>query len=329
MKLAHCCVACLLLGGLPLTAGAQPGVLKQVVPGVWFREGEMDLSHCNNAVIEMADYLVVVDANYPSGARALIDDIKTVSTKPIKYVIDTHADADHAYGNPIFTKLGATTIAYVGALEEMKRYEPKMWRQTAGWRKDVAELNLPGPEPPQKTFSENPYVISDGSRRVELYHFGFGHTRGDCFVYLPKEKVLCTGDVVVNGPYNDPNRAYLGNWANEIRPTLKFEVEHVLPGHGSAGGRELLTGQIKFFEELYKAVETAVKQGKTLEQIVTMKDGKPVATSIELSAAVADVYIYHGPILKPWQATRFATQVRNTYEEITQGKPYGEIVGGK
>jgi hypothetical protein len=41
-------VACLLLCALPLTAGAQPGVLKQIVPGVWFREGEMDLSHCNN-----------------------------------------------------------------------------------------------------------------------------------------------------------------------------------------------------------------------------------------------------------------------------------------
>jgi glyoxylase-like metal-dependent hydrolase (beta-lactamase superfamily II) len=102
MKLAHSFLSCLLLCTLPLTAVAQHGVLKQVVPGVWFREGEMELSYCNNAVIEIADHLVVVDANYPSGARALIDDIKKISTKPIKYVIDTHADADRAYGDPIF-----------------------------------------------------------------------------------------------------------------------------------------------------------------------------------------------------------------------------------
>ena len=50
---------------------AQPGTVKQIVPGVWFREGEIDkLGHCNNVIIEMKDYLIVVDANFPSGARA-------------------------------------------------------------------------------------------------------------------------------------------------------------------------------------------------------------------------------------------------------------------
>jgi glyoxylase-like metal-dependent hydrolase (beta-lactamase superfamily II) len=329
MRFAHLVAAWLLLVGLTLTADAQPGTLKQIVPGVWFREGEMELSHCNNVVIEMADYLIVVDANYPSGARALISDIQKVSSKPIKYVVDTHADADHAYGNSVFTKLGVITVAYIGAVEEMNRYEPKDWQQTSRWRKDVAELNLPGPERPQQTFTKSPYVISDSSRRVELYHFGWGHTRGDALVYLPKEKVLCTGDVVVNGPYSDPKHAYMGNWANEIRPALKLDLEHVLPGHGSAGGKQLLEGQIQFFEELYKAVQAAVKKGQTLDQLVTMKDGRPVATSIRLSKNIMDVYVYHGPVLKPWQLSRFPTQVRNTYEEITQGKPYGEIVGGK
>jgi len=330
MKFAHLMVvAWLLLAGLSVTADAQPGTLKQIVPGVWFREGEQELSHSNNAVIEMKDYLIVVDANYPSGARAVINDVKKVSSKPIKYVINTHGDADHVYGNPIFTKLGAVTMAHAGAVEEMNRYEPKSWQQTAGWRKDVAELNLPTPERPQQTFTDSPHVISDSTRRIEIYHFGWGHTRGDVFVYLPKEKVLCTGDVVVNGPYSDPKHAYMGNWANEIRPTLKLDVVHVLPGHGSAGGRELLEGQIQFFDELNRAVQAAVKQGKTLDQLVTMKNGRPVATSVRLSKGIMDVYVFHGTVVKPWQASRFPTQVMATYREITEGKPYGEITGGK
>ena len=84
----------------------------------------------------------------------------------------------------------------------MKRYEPKRWQATAKERKDVAEMNSDHPEPPKQTFTDSPHVITDGTRRVEFRFFGWAHTRGDGFVYLPKERVLCTGDAVVNGPYN-------------------------------------------------------------------------------------------------------------------------------
>jgi cyclase len=330
MKFSSVITAGLLLtAGLVAATGVQAGPITQIVPGVWFREGEIGgTGHCNNVVIEMNDYLIVVDANYPGGARALLDDLPRMSSKPIKYVIDTHHHPDHAYGNPVFTRRGAVTLGHIGVLQEMKRYEPAMWQGVARVRKDVAALNLPAPEPPQQTYTESPFVISDGSRRVELHHFGFGHTRGDTFVYLPAEKVLCTGDVVVNGPYSDPKHAYMGNWANEIRAAQKLDVAQVLVGHGPAGGKELLEGQIRFFDALYQAVDAAVKRGDTLDQVVTMKDGRPVATTIQLPRELDEVYVFHGPG-QPWQISRFPTQVMATYREIAEGKPYGEIVGGK
>src|SRR5450432_3178916 len=53
---------------------AQPGQVSLVVPGVWFREGDLEkLGHCNNTIIEMKDYLIVVDANFPSGARLALE----------------------------------------------------------------------------------------------------------------------------------------------------------------------------------------------------------------------------------------------------------------
>src|SRR5579883_1847415 len=80
---------------------AQPGTVKQIVPGVWFREGEMkDMGHCNNVIIEMKDYLLVVDANFPSGAALAMADAKRLSPKPVRYVFDTHHHGDHMYGNP-------------------------------------------------------------------------------------------------------------------------------------------------------------------------------------------------------------------------------------
>src|SRR6267142_2478869 len=128
---------------LATRSDAKLETIEQIIPGVWFRYGDLDqYGHCNNIVIEMKDYLIVVDANYPSGARAAMADIKKISSKPVKYVFDTHHHGDHAYGNPIWTEAGATTLAYKGVAEEMKRYEPKRWLETAKTRKDVGDLHL-------------------------------------------------------------------------------------------------------------------------------------------------------------------------------------------
>jgi glyoxylase-like metal-dependent hydrolase (beta-lactamase superfamily II) len=304
-----------LMGGF-----ADPGGVKQIVPGVWFREGDLkQYGHCNNIIIEMKDYLIVIDANFPSGARLALADAKKVSSKPVKYVFDTHHHGDHAYGNPVWTKMGAITLAYVGVAEEMKRYEPKSWLSAAKGRKDVAELNLPTAEPPKETFTKSPHVLTDGDRRVEFHFFGWAHTRGDGFAWLPKEKVLCTGDAVVNGAFNFTGQANIQNWPNVIAAVQKkFDPRHVLPGHGAPGGKEVLAGQKLFFEELRKAVKAARDQGKKLDQLVTMTAERTGTSTIQLPDSVNN-----------WVGGPLAAQVRDTYEELEQGKPHGEIVGGK
>lgn len=165
-----------------------------------------------------------------------------------------------------------------------------------------------------------------------MHHFGWGHTRGDTFVYLPKEEVLCTGDAVPNGPHSDPANAWIANWANVLASTLKLDVKYVLPAHGGPGGRELLEQEHQFLVELYQAVQAAIQSGKTLDQLVTFKDGRPVETSIQLSKGVMEASVLDNPLNRQAGYTgpipgRFATQVYDTYEEITQGKPWGEIAG--
>ena len=288
---------------------AKPETIAQIAPGVWFREGDLQgLGHCNNIVIEMKDYLIVVDANFPSGARATMEDVKRVSSKPVRYVFDTHHHGDHSYGNAVWTNAGATTLAYRGVAEEMRRYEPARWQQTAKQRKDVADMRRASVEPPQQTFDDNLFVLDDGARKVEFHFFGWAHTRGDGFVYLPKEQILCTGDAVVNGPYNYTVDGNIGNWPEVVRVAQKLKVKTVLPGHGVPGGPEVMAGQALFMVELRKAVMSAVDQGK-----------KPAdLAKLQLPDSV-----------KNWVGDGLAAQVKDTYEEITQGKPHGEILGGK
>jgi cyclase len=295
---------------------ATPGNVKLIAPGVWFREGELlDKGHCNNIWIEMKDYLIVVDANFPSGAEACLADIKKTTQKPVKYVFDTHHHGDHAYGNPVWTRMGATTLATLGVAEEMKRYEPKRWQDTAKERKDVAALNLPTAEPPKQTFKENKFVLDDGTRKVEFHFLGWAHTRGDGFVYLPKEKILCTGDAAVNGPYNFLGDGNSANWPKVIEKASRFDVATILPGHGVPGGKEVLSGQAQFFTELRKAVGDAIKSGKKVEDLVVKKDGKATGTTIKLSDSV-----------KNWVSDEgLASDVEVVYKEITLGKPHGDI----
>src|SRR5258708_6976979 len=246
------------------TTGAQPGTVKQIVPGVWFREGDLkNMGHCNNIIIEMKEYLIVVDANFPSGARLAMEAAKKVSSKPVKYVFDTHHHGDHAYGNSVWTQAGATTLAYKGVAEEMKRYEPARWKAMEKDRKDVADMHQASVEPPKQTFDKTPFVLEDaGGRRVEFHFFGWAHTRGDGFVYLPKEQVLCTGDAVVNGPYNYTADANVANWPTVVRNAQKLQVKHLLTGHGAPGGPEILAGEERFMVALHAAVKKSIAGGK-------------------------------------------------------------------
>jgi len=291
-------------------SGATPGTVQKITDGVWFREGDLkNLGHCNNIIIEMKDYLIVVDANFPSGAKATMADTKRISSKPVKYVFDTHHHGDHAYGNPIWTQAGSTTLAYKGVAEEMKRYEPKSWQESAKKRKDVAELNRSTAEPPQQTFDKNLFVIEDGTRRVEFHYYGWAHTRGDGFVYLSKEQVLCTGDAVANGPHNFTGQGNIANWPKVVATAQKLKVKYVLPGHGVPGGPEVLTGQALFMTELLNGVKAGIGKGKKLEDI---------QASLQLPDSV-----------KNWVGPSLKIQIQDAYEEVTQGKPHGEIVGGK
>jgi glyoxylase-like metal-dependent hydrolase (beta-lactamase superfamily II) len=306
--------ALLILAFFVTEGGAQPNTVKKIADGVWFREGDMRQGHSNNTIIEMKDYVIVIDANFPSGARLAMADAKKLSPKPVKYVFITHHHGDHDYGSAVWTSAGATTFAYKAVVDELNRYEPTRWRDSAKSRADVAALKLDKPEYPKETFDKSPYVLKDSTREVQFLFFGWAHTRGDGFAWLPKERVLVTGDAATNGPYNNTADANLKNWPVVMAAAQKLSPQYVLPGHGPAGGAEILSGEANFMVELRKAAAEAVAKGKKLDDVVTMKDGRPAATSVTLPASV-----------EHWVGPSLPTQMVNAYNEVSQNKPAGDV----
>lgn len=284
------------------SASAPP---KEMAPGVWFLEGDAHAGYCNSIVIEMDRYLILVDPSYPGRTRELMEEIPRLSRKPVRYVFDTHAHGDHAYGNSLWAKAGATTLAYVGVREEMQRYEPQRWQTVMTRRDDVRSVGENTVEPPKMVFRGHRFVLRDRTRRVEFLYLGWGHTRGDGWVWLPKERILCTGDAAVNGPRNKLWDANIANWPKVIDKAAALQPATVLPGHGDAGGREILLGQAAFLRDLYAAVQREVRSGATVE-----------AARAEVKLPSADAN---------WILKDMAQDIGISYDEIRAGKPAGAL----
>jgi glyoxylase-like metal-dependent hydrolase (beta-lactamase superfamily II) len=286
-----------------LSAHGQSAPPRQIAPGVWFLLGDASKGYSNTTVIEMQDYLIVVDANYPARARELMAEVKQLSPKPVRYVFDTHAHGDHSYGNSLWTAAGATTLAYYKVITEMDRYEPARWQAAEVKRADVRDLHEDNVQRPLQTFRKSKFILKDSTREVDFLYLGWAHTPADGFVWLPNERVLCAGDAAVNGPRNKLWDANLANWQRVLSKAMRLQPLVVLPGHGDAGGIEILSGQRQFLLDLYSAVAAQAHEGKT-----------PAEMRIQLPQRDAN-----------WIPKDLSQDVQITYSEITQHKPAGAL----
>lgn len=284
-------------------APVQVGKVDQVSDGVYFHQGNILVGHCNNGWIIFEDYVLVIDGNYPSGAREIIPKIRALTDKPIRFAFDTHHHGDHAYGNQVWVENGAVPVAHTGVIDEMKKYEtgyyggaPGRWEDEAKSRPDVRDSKL---KPPSLLFPRE-MVFDDGKHRVELIHLGVAHTHGDAFAWLPNEKILFTGDACVNGPFNYVGDGNVEKWIATLEAAKKLGAKIVCPGHGARGTETVLDNQQKYFRTVREEVGKLVRAKKTPEQIrdatdqikATLKADASIARYAERSAAdhIAKVY---------------------------------------
>ncbi len=256
-------LAGLFAGLLALFAQTQSSAVKEVAPGVWVRLGDGARNQPANAGwVIFKDYVLVVDANFPWGAKEILPEIRKTSNKPIRFVFNTHYHGDHAYGGNIFTDEGAQIVCSSDCAMESKT------KGQAGWDRNTAtgDYSLKPYKLAHPTISfGNSMAFDDGEHRVELLLMGPGHSKGDAVAWLPKEKILFTGDLCVNwGTGNNAADADADhdNWLRALDRMAALAPSIVVVGHGTLGGVADLRAQHAYLADMIDTVRRGIAAGK-------------------------------------------------------------------
>ena len=165
-------------------------VVKQIASNLYFL---FDFEGSNAVFLVTDDGVLLIDTRtHPREGRDLLDRIRKVTDKPIKWVINSHFHGDHHMGNIVFKELGATFVAQEETARIMEHVQPKeMARRIDGFVKrglDPAEVKLVLPD---VTFDDR-MTIRLGGREVRLFYLGPGQQAGDTFVAFPHARALFT-----------------------------------------------------------------------------------------------------------------------------------------
>jgi len=245
----------------------------EIKPGIYHAVGTGSLAvGCNGSIFVNDDDILVVDSHItPAAAWALLKELKNITDKPVRYVVNTHFHFDHAHGNQVFpedveiigheftreklaagaSKNGRSWDLFVGGLPariaEMEAAlkaakdasEPSEQAKAAELEKNIQvqkhyqdATGAIDVTPPTTTLSQR-MTLFRGGREIQLLYFGRGHTGGDVVVYLPQEKVIATGDLLTAG-LSYMGDGYLEEWADTLEVLKSLDFEVVLPGHGQA-----------------------------------------------------------------------------------------------
>lgn len=261
--------------------------------------------------------VVVVDAGYlPSTTRRMVAALRKLTPKPVRYVVNTHWHDDHHNGNQVYREVWPAVefIAQRDAREDMylgtynvraqdaanfKEGAERFRRWAASGKDDEGEPLEPrrlarvkelagiyaamSPEiaairttPPDLTFDDH-ITLHRGARTIEIRWLGRGNTRGDIVVFLPQERIVATGDLLVQ-PIPFAYGSYYEDWVHTLSRLDSLPADVIFPGHGGVQrDRDYLRQVQGLLQALVDQVKSQVAAGATLEETrarVTLPDWK-------------------------------------------------------
>jgi cyclase len=249
-------------GGLP-----PPPELKQIAPDLHFF---FHFAGSNAAFLVTDEGVLVIDARtHPRLGQDLIDRIRKVTDKPIKWLVNTHFHGDHHYGNSAFKAAGATIVAQRDTAHLMQRLHPKETaRRVDGFKKAGLDPNEVKLVLPDVTF-DSEMTIRLGGREVRLIYLGPGQQAGDTFVAIPHVRVLFTPGAFARRSM--PNMAFtpsVENWIKLLNTVAAMDVDKILPAHGDVAVPADVKELAAMIGDEYATVKAAIDKGVSLDDAI-------------------------------------------------------------
>ena len=277
----------------------------KVREGVYHAVGTGSLAVVGNSsfIVNDDDVIVVDDHVSPAAAWVLLEEIRKVTNKPVTTVINTHFHFDHAHGNQIFdgrvsiigheftrqmllsNSIGMPLYSnYLTGLQpqidDLKKRlasESDATTQASLERQiNVAQNNLASqrelkPTPPNVTLTDR-MTLYRGSREIQIRYLGRGHTAGDIVVFLPREKVVMTGDFLTAGLSNMSD-SFPDEWVKSLDNLKTLDFDAVLPGHGEAFTDKAKIGYFQdYLRDVWTEVSRLKQQGVSAEDAARRAD---------------------------------------------------------
>ncbi len=247
--------------GTPAPTAKPPGVLRtQRVQGdLHMISGEGG----NVAVYVTGEGVVLVDDMFDRNHAGILAQVKQITDRPLRYVINTHQHDDHAGGSLKMLPL-AEVIAHRNVYANLKNLKRPYFEDTPG-----TPIGLP-----RVTFSDR-LDVHLGGKDVEAYYFGRGHTSGDIIVFFPEQRAIHTGDLFISGSragvpiYIDSVQGgSLLEWTRTLDRALQLDFDIVIPGHGPVATKADLTRFNANIAAMRARLQAMIKGGASREAVV-------------------------------------------------------------
>ncbi len=191
----------------------------------------------NAGIVVGKDGIIVIDTlTSAKEARRFISDIRKVSDKPVKYVINTHYHLDHSFGNAEFERLGAIIISHEADNKNLHDNGEAALKNAGAYGLSESDMEGSKLAYPSLTFTDRIYINIDG-QKVELIYPGPSHTNGSIMIYLPEKKILFAGDILFTGYHPFLAEGDIGSWLRALDTIMSMDADVIIPGHGPISGK--------------------------------------------------------------------------------------------
>jgi cyclase len=258
-KILPCIVIFCLVACASVFAGETPG-LQRISEHVYAyvdtkNASPADSFGANAGLVVGRDAALVIDTLVSAKeADRFLADIRKVTHKPVKFVVNTHYHLDHAWGNCQFVKLGAVVIAHENARPHMAESantlaHPEGFGLTA---KDLEGTTLSGPT---ITFTDS-MIIDLGDVTVELRYPGPTHTNDSITANVTQDKVIFVGDMLFTHYHPFLGEGDLASWQKVLTEMEQTPAEKIIPGHGPVSTKSDLENMKTYLREFDAQAKT-------------------------------------------------------------------------